>query len=392
MPLTDVRLKTLKPEAKTYKKADAEGLFIQVEPNGSKLWRFRYRFALKQKLLALGAYPTVSLLDARRARDDAKRLLAKGIDPAEEKKKARQPAPPPAPVTGPTFETVAREWIALKHWTPRYSKQMHDRLDQNLISQLGPTPVADVTPKQVIDCIRVMEDRGALVLAREQLGVLRNIFQYAIVHGHAEKDPTLGVNKVLRDPKPVKHHTALKKADLPTFFTRLNTVSAEEITKLALRFTMHTMVRTNETFGMVPEEIEGTLWRIPAARMKMRKEHLVPLSRQALNIVQRAREFNPKGRLFPMSNNAMLYMTYRMGFFSRATVHGFRRTASTILNEEGFNRDWIEMQLAHSDNTVRGIYNSAEWLADRAKMLQWWSDFLDAQAKVKRDNWADLLS
>jgi integrase len=398
MPLTDLKLRTLKPKDKRYKLTDSEGLYIQVETTGSRLWRFKYKFGGKEKLLAFGSYPLVDLLQARKKRDAARLLLLEGRDPSAEKKAVEEAerlvVEAATKPTVPTFREMAAAWLKLKNWSPRYAGQMQRRIDLNLNAYLGDLPIKDIAPRKVLETIQKIEDRDALVMARELLGVARNIFQYAIVNEHLDRDPTVGMTKVLKDPKPVKHHASLKAKELPRFFKRLREAQCEDITRLGLLFTLYTMVRTQETRFLEPEEVDGNMWRIPPERMKMRREHWVPLTPRVQEILAAARRINPRGRPFPFSENRMLYALYDMGYYGKATVHGMRGTASTILNESGlFNSDWIEKQLAHDEeDDVRGAYNAAEYIQHRKKMMRWWSDYLDkADADSKRDAELDEL-
>lgn len=378
--LTDIKIRSFKPEEKAYRKSDSEGLYIQVEPTGSKLWRMAYRYGGKQKTLAIGTYPLLSLRDARSARDDARRQLLDGLDPAAVKRAGKAAAR--APKRKPTFREMGDQWLALKNWSPRYGEQMRRRIDINLYAYMGDDQIDQIPPSKVLSTIRTIEDRGALVMARELLGTVRNIFQYAMVEEHLNRDPTIGMTKALRDPNPVKHHASFKAKELPEFFRRLRNFEGEEITRLGILFTLHTMVRTQETRFMEPNEVDGDMWRIPPERMKMRREHWVPLTDRAQEILAAARRINPRGRIFPFSENTMLYALYTMGYHGKATVHGMRGTASTILNESGlWNKDWIEKQLAHDEeDDSRDAYNAAEYLTHRKKMMRWWSDYLDQAA------------
>lgn len=402
--LTNIAIKSLQPEDRPYKRSDSGGLFIHVQPNGAKLWRFAYRFAGKQKLLSGGPYPQLSLLAARAWRDEMKQQLALGLDPSEERRQERAIAE--AQQSGRmrnTFEHVAREWLEIRllSWTPRYAALVTGRLEADVFPVIGPLDIARITPRQILDAIRKIETRGAIEMARRVKNHCSEIFRYAIPDGRCETDPCRDLNPAMSKPRPVAHRAKVQARDLPDFFARLNADKGERLSHLALRWTMLTMVRTQETRFAEWSEFEGLdgpepLWRLSPERMKMRAEHLVPLSRQALDILEELRELNVwhangphrLGRfLFPVahsktltiSENRMLDIMYRIGLRGKATVHGFRGLASTVLNESGlFEPDWIEHQLAHQPQGVRAAYNAAQYLVHRRPMMQWWADYLDA--------------
>lgn len=391
MPLTDTACKAAKPSDKPRKLSDGGGLFLLVQPTGGKLWRQAYRFDGKQKTLAHGAYPAVSLQEARSKRDAAKALLARNIDPGEVRKEEKADAK----LRGAnTFENVAREWfdIRLDGWTVGYADRMLRRLEADVFPELGLRPINEIEPPELLKVIRAVETRGAVVLAGRLLQVCGQVFRFAVASGRAVRDPTQDLKGALKAPGAQKHRSALKAAELGPFLKALAAYPGERQTALALRLVAHTALRTGEIrFGRW-EEIEGLdgpepLWRIPGPRMKMRSAHLVPLTPQVVAILRELKKYSgDSAYILPsatkegvISQNTLIYGLYRLGYHSRATVHGFRGSFSTVLNEGGFNRDWIERQLAHSDRDgVRSAYNAAEWLADRRAMLGWWSDFLDS--------------
>lgn len=392
MPLSDARLRTLKPAEKPYKVADSAGLHVMVSPSGSRLWRFAYRFLDKQKVMALGAYPIVTLAEARAARDAARRLLAKGVDPLEDRKaeERRQRI-----AAGDTFGAVADEWFAARRrrWVESYSSRLRSRLDADLLPHLGHRPIGEILPIEVLDVIRRVEQRDAVEMAKRIMQMASAIFRYGVATSRCLRDPTADLRGALQAPGPVKHRTALAAAELPEFLGRLRAYQGDETTRLALQLTLLTFVRTSEVRFAAWSEFEGVdgpepLWRIPAERMKMRRPHLVPLSPQAVEVLRSIRRFSGRSALlFPastrtgvISENTMIFGLYRLGYHGRATVHGFRSTASIVLNEHQFNRDWIEMQLAHTDGSVRAVYNAAEWLPSRRQMMCWWADYLDQAA------------
>jgi len=396
MPLTDAKLRSLKPEAKPRKFADFEGLYILVTPNGSRLWRLAYRFAAKQKLLALGSYPDLSLREARKAKDAARDLLSQGLDPAHERKLAKGRMKIAA---GHTFHAVADDWFDSRRqgWVDSYADRLRARLDADLIPALGKRPIAEIEPVELLEAVRRIEARDAPEMARRVLQMASAIFRFGVATGRCPRDPAADLKGALKSPRAPKRRTALKPNELPEFMQRLAAYDGARSTILALELVIHTFVRTSEVRFAVWTEFEDLdgdrpLWRIPAERMKMRRDHLVPLSPQVVRILRDIKETCGRSEfLFPaptrskvLSENTMIYALYRMGYHGRATIHGFRSTASTLLNEREFNRDWIEMQLAHCEGGVRSIYNAAEWISGRREMMNWWSAHLDRLATQRR--------
>lgn len=391
MALSDAKVRNAQPQSKPYKITDGEGMFLLVTPSGSKYWRLKYLFTGKEKLLALGVYPEVSLADARERRLQARKMIAAGNDPGEAKKEAKRMA---GLKNGNAFEPVAREWFEKrKHgWVVSYSERMLARLEQHIFPKLGQRPVADITAPEILAMLRVVEGSGALDTAQRVMQTCGQIFMYAIATGRAERNPVPDLRGALKTPVP-KHHAYLKAADLPEFLKKLEIYDGALLTKLALRFLLLTFVRTTELREAEWMEIDWDKaeWRIPAERMKMRDPHIVPLSSQAVAALRELNKLTGNGKyVFQnehnfvtfMSENTMLFALYRMGYRSRATGHGFRATASTILNENGFMPDVIERQLAHAErNKVRAAYNHAQYLPERRKMMQWWADYLDGAAK-----------
>jgi integrase len=391
MPLSDAACRNARTSDRPVKISDAAGLHLLVKPSGSKLWRLSYRYGGKQKTLALGAYPTVSLLEARRRRDKAKEQLAAGVDPSQAKKEEKRVAKIGA---ANHFEGIAREWFAARRasWVPSYSDRLMRRLGADIFPSIGAKPVSSIEPPELLIMIRGIERRGAIVLAKRLLQVTGQIFRFAIATGRAQRDPTQDLRGALQSPGPQKHRAALKPADLPTFVRAVEGYAGDRSTALGLKLVLHTFVRSAEARFATWSEFEGLdgplpLWRIPAHRMKARTEHLVPLSAQVVAMLQELKKLTSASEyVFPspakrgvISENTWIYAIYRLGYHSRLTVHGLRGTASTILNEQGFNRDWIERQLAHTErNGVRAAYNSAEWLSDRRAMMRWWSNYLDS--------------
>ena len=390
MPLSDVACRNAKPAASAVKLADAGGLYLYVAPTGGKLWRCDYRHNGKRRTASFGAYPHVGLSEARRRRDRLKEQLAHGIDPsvaAKEEKRAARGA------VANSFEAVAREWYAAKRpgWTAGYADRLLSRLEADVFPAFGARPIAGIEPPEVLAAVRKVEGRGAVELAKRELQVSGQVFRFAVATGRAQRDPTRDLVGALKSPVRKQHHRALVREDLPGFLAALDSYDGEPRTRLALKLIVLTFVRTSELRAAEWKEFERLdgdepMWRIPAARMKMRFEHLVPLAPQTVAVLQALRPLCGRSALlFPspgkegvMSNNTMLFALYRMGYHGRATVHGFRGVASTWLNEAGFPSDWIERQLAHDErNEVRGAYNSAQYLPGRRQMMAAWADHLD---------------
>ena len=394
MPLSDVKIRNAKPKAKPYKLADGEGMFLLVHSNGSKYWRFKYRVGGRERILAFGVYPDVGLIEAREKLLAARKTLAAGNDPAEMKSENKRLV---VLAAGNSFRDIATEW--LKHhehqWDERYHDTVEYRVEHYLHPKLGDRPLKEITAQEILSTLRVVERRGALDLAQRLLAVCGQIFMYAIATGRAEHNPVPNLRGALKPPVR-HHHASLGEADLPDFLKRLDAYDGEYETRLALRLVLLTFVRTVELRGAQWTEIDfdKAEWRIPAERMKMRDQLIVPLARQTVEVLRELKQHTGGFEyLFPnrlkakkfMSENTMLYALYRMGYHSRTTVHGFRSTASTILNENGFMPDVIERQLAHTDsNKVRAAYNHAQYLPERRKMMQWWADYLDKAAGKKK--------
>ena len=386
MPLTDVKVRTIKPLPKPFKLADGGGLFLLVQPTGSRWWRYKYRYNGKEKLLALGSYPDVSLADARERHAQARKLLAAGNDPGEIKKEAKRNALIKA---DNNLEAIAREWHGQHQheWAAHYAKDVIHRLETHIFPKLGSRPIADISATEILSVLRVIEKSGALDMAGRMMQTCGQIFRYAITTERAERNPVADLRGALKAPVR-KHHAHLKAEQLPEYLKKLENYDGHSQTKFALKLLLLTFVRTTELRGAEWTEVnfDKAEWRIPASRMKMKDPHIVPLSKQALAIFKELQNHSGnRQHVFPnqqrptgfMSQNTMIYALYRMGYHSRTTGHGFRATASTILNEHGYPPDVIERQLAHCErNKVRAAYNHAQYLPERRKMMQWWADYL----------------
>lgn len=386
MPLSDATCRGAKPDSsgKPRKLTDGGGLYLHVAPGGGKLWRMRYRVDGKEKLLSFGPYPSVTLADARALRDKAKRALVDGRDPGADNKSAMT-----AP-GGETFEAVAREWISAQSaaWTPGHSGRILSRFERDVFPAIGSKPVDELTAAEVLTMLRPVEDRAPDIAGRirQTTGA---IMRFAVATGRAPRDPVTDLRGALKPSPRVKHMAAIKAGELSEFMAilrRYELDGGEFQTQLAIEFVMHTFVRTNELrFGRW-SEIEGDQWRIPAERMKMQREHIVPLTAQSLALLRNLRRIAGKSEWIvpgdkgkPISENTMLFALYRMGYRSRATIHGMRALASTVLNEsELWSADAIELQLAHMPrDAVRRAYNRTLRLDERRRMMNWWSDYLD---------------
>jgi integrase len=387
MVLKDIHIRNAKPKAKIYRLFDGGGLYLEISPGGGKYWRYKYRFAGKEKRLAFGIYPDLSLSEARELHTQARKALAKGEDPSAVKREAARQI---RLKSTNTFEAIAREWHQnnLAKWTPNHGAKVLRRLEADIFRSLGSRPIAEISSSEMLEAIRKIEKRGALDIAHRVLQSCGQIFAYAVITDRAERNPTTALRGALK-PVQRNHHAYLKADELPEFLSKLQKYDGDLQTQLAVRLLLLTFVRTGELRGAKWEEINFATaeWRIPAERMKMRDPHIVPLSTQAISALREMQSRTSNNEyVFPnqqkptgfMSENTILYALYRMGYHSRATGHGFRSTASTILNEHDFSPDVIERQLAHREqNEVRAAYNHAQYLKERRKMMQWWANFLD---------------
>jgi integrase len=396
MGLTDTRVRNSKPQAKSYKLSDGGGMYLLVKPSGARYWRLDYRLAGKRRTLALGVYPITTLSGARTQRDEAHRLLARDIDPNATKKAKRRAA---KIARENTFESIAREWIANQRHrlSPRYSALILARLEADIFPQIGARPIAEIDAPELLDVLRKVERRGVIETARRLRQICGQVFRYSVASGRAKYDPSVDLRGALKSPGRSRGHKAMLLNDVPAFIRGLKTYDGDPRTRLALELTILTFARTTELRAARWSEIENLdsnepLWRIPAERMKMRREHIVPLAPQSVAVLRELRGLRGSAAssfLFPspsreghMSNNTMLYALYRMGYHGRATIHGFRAMASTALNEMGFRSDVIECQLAHQEqSSVRAAYNRAQYLIERRTMMECWADRLDELAR-----------
>ena len=389
MKLTDSIIKAAKPNENDYSLADGHGLSLLVKSTGAKWWRYRYRFNGTPKMLSIGVYPDVSLKEARNQHARMKELLAQGTNPSENRQEEKQQA---AIAAANSFESVAHLWW--NHWkhdkTERHAGYTIRRMEADIFPVIGHKPVNEITAAQFIAMVRKVESRGALDIAKRVLTMCGQVMRYAVAHGLAERNPAADIkpSDVLKPAKKT-NHKRLSEKELPKLLRKIDSYDGQPLTRLALQLMAFTFVRTGELIGARWEEIDldKKEWRIPAERMKMRSPHIVPLSQQAIKILEEIRKLAADDvLLFPserrdgktMSNNTILFALYRLGYHSRMTGHGFRGVASTILHEQGFNHDHIELQLAHTQrDAVSAAYNYALYLEPRARMMQEWADYLD---------------
>ncbi|EBV8289164.1 tyrosine-type recombinase/integrase, partial [Salmonella enterica] len=386
MPLNDMQIRRAKPEAKAYTLGDGQGLSLLIEPNGSKSWRFRYRFAGKPKMISLGVYPTITLADARSRRDDARKLVAEGKNPSEvrkERKIALQTESESA------FEKIATEWHQMKStkWSEGYASDIMEAFQKDIFPYIGERPVGEIKPLELLNVLRKIEKRGALEKMRKVRQRCSEVFRYAIATGRAEFNPAADLSSAL-EVHQSNHFPFLKADEIPDFLRALNGYTGSRIVQIATKLLMITGVRTIELRASLWSEfdLDNAIWEIPAERMKMRRAHLVPLSTQALDLLNELKIMTGNYRYVfpgrndpnkPMSEASINHLIKRIGYGGKLTGHGFRHMMSTLLHEQGFDSFWIEIQLAHVDkNNIRGTYNHALYLEKRRDMLRWYSSFI----------------
>lgn len=398
MPLTDTALRAAKPTEKTQKFFDGNGLYLLITPKGAKSWRLKYRFQGKEKLISLGPYPLVSLKEARERSLVARKTLEGGIDPSAERKQAKNK-------TQNTFELVAREWHEMQStkWTKTTATAVMQRMQRNFFPFIGAKPIDEVTAPEILALLRKVEARGTISSAHDLKHACSGVMRYAIATGRAERDPTADLRGALT-PNRKKHRPALTAPEaVGNLMHAIYNYQGSLVVRSALQLLAFTFCRSTEIRNAEWKEFdfEDKLWRIPAERMKMKRDHLVPLSKQAIAVLEKLRMYSGKGQyVFPCYRSeavpfgkTALQRAIRVMGFERDEMcpHGFRSMASTLLNEQGYNADWIERQLAHvSNNQVRAAYNRAEYLPERRKMLQEWADYLDKLRKKARKAQEDL--
>ena len=369
-----------------------QGMYLQVMPNGSKLWRLKYRYDGKEKVLSFGAYPDVSLSQARLKREEARQQIADGIDPSALIKEQRQQAK----ADELTFKTVAERWykdkaeLALRPWAPATASKARLYLEKDLYPALGSQPIASITRLELIELNAKIEERGALDVSKKIRQWLGAIFDDAYDRGEIPANPAHNLKAGARSKGATHtHHPSVAFSELPAMLEAVDATGSHKLNKLAIRLLMLTAVRPAELrFSKWSEfDLEAKVWTIPAERMKMRKVHTVPLTRQVLALLDEVRAINGDNELVlagrvagkPISENTINKTLHLAGYQGRHTGHGFRHLLSTELNERGYNSDWIESQLAHTGgDKIRATYNKAQYLEQRRQMMQDWADSIDA--------------
>lgn len=399
--LSNMRCEKAAPRPKPYRIADKGGLYLLVAPTGGKLWRWKYRFEGKEKSMAFGRYPDVPLAQARLLHAKARALLAAGVDPmaarkeAKQERQAAQAERDKTAATGLSFEDLAQQWFAW--WkadkNQRYAANVESRLGQDVLARIGRKRPEEIKRMELVELTQEVGARGARDIARRNLQIIRQIFTYGMNQGLLDQNlanPAAGIEPSQILARTVeKHFPSLELKEVPELLRKMRDYSGNALTRLAMELIGLTVLRTSELIGGQWEEIdwEAKRWNVPAARMKMKTRHIVPLSRQALGLLERLYALSGKtGRIFPdynggagtMSNNTILKALERMGYKGRMTGHGWRSIFSTYLREHGFNRDHVETQLAHLTGTeTERAYNYALYLEARARMMQHWADHLD---------------
>ncbi len=391
--LQDIQVRKAQPGARPYKLADERGLYLLVKPTGSKLWRFDYRHQAKRKTLSIGVYPDVSLADARTSLDEARKLLAAGIDPMAERKAERESIEKD---TQNTFAAIACEW--LEKMKPQWAAITYDHAQQRLVHDLFPfvghKPIDKITAPELLEALRAIVDRGRLHTAGRARADASRVFRYAIATGRAERDPSADLRGALPTGKTKHRSTIVEPAAVGELLRAIDGYLGEPMVRAALKLAPLVFLRPGELAAAEWSEfdLEAAEWRIPGERMKMKGRHIVPLSTQAVAIL---RDLHPltghQAYVFPHARNRGQHMSretvraalVRMGYGPNSetpmTAHGFRGMASTLLHEQGWHSDMIERQLAHAErNKIKAAYNHAEHLPERRRMMQAWADYLDS--------------
>lgn len=394
--LTDLQIRQASPKDKDYWLDDGGALRLLVKSNGTKCWRYNYRFNGKQKTLSIGIYPDVSLTNARELRHEAKNDLKVGVDPSQKKQAIKREMTQASQLT---FEVLAKEWWEHQKgtWTDDHSNRVWVRLRDNSFPLIGKRDIGDITSQDVIYVVRQVENRGALDVAQRLLQDIRRVCRFAVQTGRLLHNPAVDLSNILK-PRKTEHRASLPRAELPEFLRLLPNYDGRgrALTRLAIELLILTFVRPGELRAAMWDEFDlnECVWRIPGERMKMGTDHIVPLSTQAMEVLEQLKQISGQYPLvFPserrrtdcMSDNTMRRAIFKLGYDgsqpgkSKVTPHGFRATASSILNETGFNPDAIERQLSHMErNGVRAAYtHHARYLDERKKMMQWWADYLD---------------
>ena len=389
MKLTDTFVKRKQGNGKVQKHSDGGGLFLYITPEGKKSWRLAYRFLGKQKLLVIGPYPSISLKDARERRTEAKKLLVDNIDPSVAKQSAKAAA---VEAAKSSFEIISREWVVnySNKWAPSTASNVSWMMEKYIIPALGKRPIKSITAPELLVILRKVESRGSIETAHRLRSLCGRVFRYAIATGRGERDVAADLLGALMPPKEGHFASITDPKALGKLLHEIDSFTlCGFVVHCAMKIIPYVFVRANELLRAEWTEFnfDEAEWRIPAERMKMRRIHIVPLARQPMAILLKLHEFSGNGQyLFPgkwkttptLDSKSLLYTLHKMGYSSQQmSTHGFRAAAATILNEQGYNRDWIERQLAHAErNSIRAAYNYAEYLPERRKMMQKYADYL----------------
>jgi integrase len=388
MSLNEMKIRNAKQQGRSYKLTDGNGLYLLVTEKGSKLWRLKYRFNSKEKLLSLGSYPQISLLDARKQRDEARSQIAHGIDPGAVRRAQKEAQLQETE----TFEAIAREWHTrfFSTWSEGYAGTLMSRLELYIFPWIGKRPIAEIKVPELLSVLRRIESRGTIDTAHRVRIICGQVFRYAVVTGRAERDPTTDLKGAL--PQPQKTHRAAitEPKQVGELLRSIDSYQGSFVVQCALKLAPLVFLRPGELRRGEWEEIsfENAEWNIPGSKMKMKEPHLTPLSKQAIAILTELYKLTGTGRYMfpgrtsnrPMSDNAILAALRNMGYAKEEmSGHGFRAMARTILDEVLLVRpDYIEHQLAHAVRDPNGrAYNRTAHLAERKKMMQQWADYLD---------------
>ena len=383
--LTDAQVRKIKSLDKKKRYSDEKGLYLEVTPSGGKFWRLKYRFNGRESTLTIGSYPEVSLAQARRTRDEARIQLYNNIDPNAIKNDRLQQMN-----ESTLFKSLAMEWMEDRKAVITEGTYQRDLtvFEKDLFPILGNLPIDQIKGTDILACAKQIEARGAQEMAKRSIPLTGRVFRFAIRKGLIENDPTPHLHEALK-PRKVKHMARLDISEFPPFLERMDRYHGNILVKTALQVMTLTFVRTAELINMewIEIDFENKLWRIPAYKMKMALPHIVPLSRQTIELIQALQPITGNKQFVfynhstakPLSNNSLLSAIRTMGYMGKMTGHGFRGLASTTLHEQGYMHDAIEIQLAHTvGNTVSQAYNHAKHLEYRTKMMQEWSDFIDS--------------
>lgn len=389
--LKDTFLRSVKAQNADKKYFDGEGLYLLVKSNGAKLWRIKFRYNGKEKSLALGAYPDLSLLEARTMLRNAKNLLANGIDPAEAKQEQNRAE---QAKEENQFKNIALEWYNknLKDWTEKHRKTIIQRLEKNIFPFLGTRDINSITARELSEVLQKIEERGAIETAHRVRGICEQIYTYAISMGLTDKNIPFNLRGTLQKTQETHLAHITDPQELGELLRRIDAnMSNGIIVKTALQIMPYVFVRANELCRAEWQEIDfdKCLWTIPAERMKMRRKHIVPLARQVITLLKELHFYtgqgkylfhSPRGASRPITEEGLLAGLRSLGYEKGTmTIHGFRHTASTLLHELKYNSDYIEKQLAHEESkSVKATYNHAEYLEERIKLMQEWADYLDS--------------